>query len=388
MTDIPGANAGAPAGRTTEPRSVLLARDLPADPRALAAVSLAQLEAIARERMHPGAFDYVAGGAWDEVSLVENVAAWQRYRFRPRVLVDVGAVDPGTTMLGAPVAFPVAVAPMAVHGLAHPQGEVATARGAAAAGVPFILSTMSSRSIEDVAAGSPVGRNWFQLYVQARPDQTRALVERAAGCGFEAIVLTVDLPILGYRERDRGSGFELAIPLGNFADDNGGPSHRPPSSGIEVLQTVERRTIAWGDIATIRSWSPLPLVLKGILTAEDATLAIEHGADAIVVSNHGARQLDRTVVPIDVLAEIVAAVDDRTEIWVDGGVRRGLDIAIALALGARGVLVGRPIFWALAAGGQAGVERALAVLREELEIAMALLGTPTTAAITPAHLAR
>jgi 4-hydroxymandelate oxidase len=387
MSDHPGANASAQVGATTEPRSVLLARDLPADPRAVAAVSLAQLEAIARERMHPGAFDYVAGGAWDEVSLVENVTAWQQYRFRPRVLVDVGTVNPGTTMLGTPVAIPVAVAPMAVHGLAHPQGEVATARGAAAAGVPFILSTMSSRSIEEVAVGAPDGRNWFQLYVQAHPDQTRALVERAAGSGFEALVLTVDLPILGYRERDRGSGFELAVPLGNFVDDTG-PTHRPPSSGLEVLTTPERRTLVWNDIATIRSWSPLPLVLKGILTAEDATLAVEHGADAIVVSNHGARQLDRTVVPIEVLAEIVGAVHDRTEVWVDGGVRRGLDIAIALALGARGVLVGRPIFWALAGAGQAGVERALAVLREQLEIAMALLGTPTTGDIKRTHIAR
>lgn len=366
----------------------LLGRDLPADARALAAVSLGQFEAIARERMHPGAFDYVAGGAWDEISLDENVAAWQRYRFRPRVLVDVGKVEPGTTMLGGPVAIPVAVAPMAIQGLAHPLGEVAAARGAAAAGVPYILSTMSSRSIEEVAAGSPGGRNWFQLYVQAGPDETRALVERAAACGYEAIVLTVDLPILGYRERDRRGGFDLAVPLGNFATNDAGPTHRPPAIGLEVLSTWERRTLVWDDLATIRGWSSLPIVLKGILTAEDAALAVEHGADAIIVSNHGARQLDRTVAPIDVLAEVVAAVGGRTEIWVDGGVRRGLDIAIGLALGARGVLVGRPIFWALAAGGQAGVERALAVLREELEIAMALLGTPTATAITPAHLGR
>jgi 4-hydroxymandelate oxidase len=370
-----------------EPRSVLLGRDLPADPRALQALNLAELEAIARERMHPGAFDYVAGGAWDEVSLAENVAAWLRYRFRPRVLVDVATIDPTTILLGGPAAFPVAVAPMAVHGLAHPLGEIATARAAAAAGVPFTLSTMSSQSIEAVAEGSPSGRRWFQLYVQNRPNQTRRLVERAAEAGYEAIVVTVDLPILGYRERDRRSGFDLAVPLGNFAADGDGPTHRPTSSGAEIFDAWQTRSLIWDDLATIRSWSGLPMVLKGILTVEDARLAVDHGADAIVVSNHGARQLDRTVTPIDVLAEIATAVDGRTEVWVDGGVRRGLDIAIALAVGARGVLVGRPILWALAAAGQAGVERALTVLCEEFEIAMALLGAARPGDITGAHLA-
>jgi 4-hydroxymandelate oxidase len=369
-----------------EPRSVLLGRDLLADPRALQALSLTEFEAIARERMHPGAFDYVAGGAWDELSLAENVAAWQRYRFRPRVLVDVATIDAATTLLGGPAAFPVAVAPMAAHGLAHPQGEIATARAAAAAGIPFTLSTMSSQSIEAVAEASPGGRRWFQLYVQTRPNQTRRLVERAAEAGYEAIVVTVDLPILGYRERDRRSGFDLAVPLGNFTADFG-PTHRPSPSGVELFDAWQARSLLWEDLATIRSWSRLPLVLKGILTAEDARLAVDHGVDAIVVSNHGARQLDRTVTPIDVLGEIATAVDGRTELWVDGGVRRGLDIAIALALGARGVLVGRPILWALAAAGQAGVERALAVLREEFEIAMALLGSARPDAITRTHLA-
>jgi 4-hydroxymandelate oxidase len=388
MSARSGADRDPRASTGTEPGSVLLARDRLADPRALRAVNLAEFEAIARERMHPGAFDYAAGGAWDEISLAENEAAWRRYRFRSRVLVDVGTVEPRTTMLGAPVAFPVAVAPMAAHGLAHPLGEVATARAAAAAGVPFMLSTVSSRSIEEVAEGSPTGRRWFQLYVQAQPAQTRELVERAAAAGYEAIVVTADLPILGYRERDRRGGFDLAVPLGNFAADPLGPTHRPTGTGFDVLESWQRRTLAWDDLAAIRSWSPLPLVIKGILTTEDALLAVEHGADAIVVSNHGARQLDRTVTPIDALAEIAPALEGRTEVWVDGGVRRGLDIAIALALGARGVLVGRPIFWALAAAGQPGVERALAVLREEFEIAMALLGAPTPDAITAAHLAR
>lgn len=370
-----------------EPRSVLLGRDLAPDVRTLRAMSLRDLEAIARERMHPGSFDYVAGGAWDEIGITENEAAWRRYRFRPRVLVDVGSVDPGTTLLGRPSALPLAIAPMAVHGLAHPLGEVATARAAAVAGVPFILSTMSSRSIEDIAGSAPGGRNWFQLYLQAKPNQSRELVERAAAAGFEAIVLTVDVPIIGYRERDRRSGFDLAVPFGNFAETEDGPSHRPDASGFAYADPWGHRVPIWDDLAIVRSWSSLPLVVKGILTAEDAVLAVEHGAESIVVSNHGARQLDRTVTPVDVLPEIVRAVGGRAEVWVDGGVRRGLDIAVALALGARAVLVGRPIFWALAGGGQAGVERALAVLREELEIAMALLGTPTPGDITPGHLA-
>ena len=373
-----------PAGPAETPRSVLLGRDLDPDPRAVTAVGVADLEAIARERMHPGAFDYVAGGAWDEISLAENETAWRRYRFRPRVMVEVGRVDPATTLLGGPASIPLAVAPMATHGRAHPMGEIATARAAAAAGVPFTLSTMASRGIEEVGEAAPGGRNWFQLYVQARPEQSRRLVERAAA-GFEAIVLTVDLPILGYRERDRRSGFDLAVPLGNFAADDG-PNHRPDAPGLDAFNADEP-SLVWDDIAEIRGWSALPLVLKGILTGEDAALAVEHGAAAIVVSNHGARQLDRTVAPVDALEEVVAAVDGRAEVWVDGGVRRGLDIAIALALGARGVLVGRPVFWALAAGGQPGVERAVAILSEELEIAMALLGTPNVASITRAHLA-
>jgi 4-hydroxymandelate oxidase len=280
---------------------------------------------------------------------------------------------------------------MAAQGLAHPDAELAAARAAAAAGIPFTLSTMSSRSIEEVAEAAPDGTHWFQLYMQARPGGSRRLVERAAAAGFTAIVLTVDLPILGYRVRDRRNDWDLSVPLGNFDADRAGgagPSHRPDASGYDILEARSNRTVVWDDIAAVRSWSSLPLVLKGILTAEDARLAVEHGADAIVVSNHGARQLDRVPAAIDVVEEVVAAVDGRAEVWVDGGVRRGLDIAIALALGARCVLVGRPLVWALAAGGQAGVERALAILREEFEIALTLLGAPTPADLTRAHVAR
>jgi 4-hydroxymandelate oxidase len=341
-------------------------------------VTLREFEAHAARTVEAAAFGYMAGGAWDEVSLAENEAAWMRYRLRPRVLVDVSRIDPSTTLLGTSAAFPVAVAPMAFHGLASSAAEPATARAAASAGIPFTLSTMSSRSIEDVAEAAPDGVRWFQLYTQADPGRSRALVERAAAAGYSAIVLTVDLPVLGYRQRDRLSAFDVSVvPMGNFGDEGIGPTHKDPAP-----------ILTWDDLATIRSWSSLPLVLKGILTAEDGRLAAEHGVDAIVVSNHGARQLDRVPAPVNVLEEVVRAVDGRSEVWVDGGVRRGLDIAIALGLGARGVLVGRPILWALAVGGEPGVERALAILREEFEITLTLLGTPTPAAISRDHVAR
>jgi 4-hydroxymandelate oxidase len=355
-----------------------------------AVVTLPEFRALAADRVEAAALDYVDGGAWDEVSLAENEAAWRRYRFRPRVLVDVARVDTATTLLGRPVAMPVAIAPMAAHGLVHPDAEVATARAAAAAGVPFTLSTMSSRSIEEAAAAAPDGTRWFQLYAQVDPGRTRSLVERAAAAGYGAVVLTVDLPVLGYRERDRRTGFDLSTPLGNFAGDPSGPTHAghgDDNSGYDVLDEQLASNLTWDSLATIRSWSDLPLVLKGVMTGEDAALAAEHGVDAIVVSNHGARQLDRAAAPIDVLEEIAAAAP-RTELWVDGGVRRGLDVAVALALGARGVLIGRPILWSLAAGGEAGVARALAILREELEIALALLGTPDVASIRREHVER
>ena len=350
--------------------------------------ALADFEPLARLTMEPAAFDYVAGGSWEELSLARNLAAWRERRLRPRVLVDVSRIDPATTMLGQPTTMPLAIAPMAAHGLAHAAAEEATARAAAAAGVPFILSTMSTCSMEDVARAAPDGVRWFQLYVQAEPVRTRELVQRAEAAGYGAIVLTVDLPVLGYRERDRRSGFDLPGPHGNFATagvdaTHGGGIH---AAGFDLLEDGALTGLSWDDLATIRGWSSLPLVLKGIMTAEDAQLAAEHGVEAIVVSNHGARQLDRVQAPVDVLEAVVAAVDGRTEVWVDGGVRRGHDIAIARALGARGVLLGRPVLWALAANGQAGVERALEIVRTEFEIALALLGTPTPDDIGPAHI--
>lgn len=361
----------------------------PSDPLARI-VDLAGFEAPARAAMDPAAFDYIAGGAGEELTLAANLAAWRRRTVRPRVLVDVSRVATATTMLGAPASMPVAIAPMAAHGLAHPDAELATARAAAAAGVPFTLSTMSTCSIEAVAEAAPDGVRWFQLYVQADPGASRDLVRRAEAAGYGAIMLTADLPRLGYRDRDRRSGFTLAGPHGNFTDVPGGATHAGGihRDGFEQLDEQAETGLSWDDLDTIGGWSSLPLALKGVLTAEDARLAVERGIGTIVVSNHGARQLDRAPVALDVLEEVVAAVDGRAEVWVDGGVRRGLDVAIARALGARGVLLGRPVLWALAVGGQAGVQRALAILREQLEIDLALLGTPTPDDITRDHVAR
>jgi isopentenyl diphosphate isomerase/L-lactate dehydrogenase-like FMN-dependent dehydrogenase len=276
---------------------------------------------------------------------------------------------------------------MAAHGLAHPDAEIATARAAAAAGVPFTLSTVSTRSIEEVAAAIPDGVRWFQLYEHRDRAFTADLCRRAADAGYRALVLTVDLPVLGYRERDRRDGFALDVHLGNFPGGHPGHDDAPGGeTGYEALGHQQHLGLTWADVATVREWSGLPIVLKGIMTAEDARLAVEHGADAIVVSNHGARQLDRVPATADVLEEVVDEVGGRLPVWVDGGIRRGLDILAALALGADAVLVGRPVLWGLAAGGEAGVARVMAILREELELAMALLGTPTIASITRQHL--
>jgi 4-hydroxymandelate oxidase len=373
--------------RVTLTDALATARD--PDARLASTFRLQEFEAIARERMTPAAFDYVAGGAGDETSLGENVAAWRRRILRPRVLVDVSTVDSSATVLGSRVAMPLAIAPMASHGLAHPDAEVAVARAAATAGVPFTLSTMSTRSIEEVAAAAPDGIRWFQLYIQEDRGLARAFTERAAAAGYRAIVLTVDLPVLGIRERDRRRGFTLDVPLGNFAGRTEFAGRTDPKAsatdGYAMVAGVREASLVWADIATIRGWTDLPLVLKGILTAEDARLAVDHGADAIVVSNHGARQLDRVAAPIDVVEEVVAAVDGRAEVWVDGGARRGIDLVVARALGASCVLIGRPILWALAAGGEAGVDRALAILREELEVALALVGAATLSGIARTH---
>lgn len=346
-------------------------------------VALPEFEPLARARLSPAAYAYYAGGAWNEVSLRENLAAWERYQLLPRVLRNVDPIDLQTTLLGQSVSVPFGIAPSALHGMAHPDGEIATARAAGAAGALVVVSTPASRTIEEVAAGAPSTRRWFQLYVQPDMAVSRSLVRRAAAAGFEAIVLTVDLPILGYRDEV----LRLAFDPGPEAYANLAPGARSVSELDAVVDTRAAR-LTWATLETIRGWSDLPLVLKGILTPEDAVLGVEHGAAAIWVSNHGGRQLDRVPAPIDVLAEIVDAVAGRAEVYVDGGVRRGTDVVTGIALGARAVFTARPFIYALASAGQAGVEHALAILREETERALLLLGARTPAEVGREHVRR
>jgi 4-hydroxymandelate oxidase len=347
-----------------------------------AIVNLHDFEAPARARMRGPAFDYVAGGSWDEITLAENDAAWRTFRFVPRVLRDIRVIDVGGSFLGKPSALPIGIAPMAAQAMAHPDGEAAMARGAVAAGIPMIVSTSASMTPEDVASAVPDADRLFQLYLMKDPDTTRSLAERAAATGYRAIVLTVDLLVFGYRERDRRSGFTMPR-LPNV--EAAGGAARGRYRGLDDQRSMG---LTWADVATIRSWTGLPLILKGILAPDDARLAVEHGADGIIVSNHGARQLDRSLATADALADVAAAVDGRAEVWVDGGIRRGLDVAIAMSLGATGVLVGRPLYWALAAGGQAGVERALVILHEELTTTLALLGCASVRDLRPDLLRR
>jgi 4-hydroxymandelate oxidase len=365
-------------------RSSLLAPARDPDPRALAALSLAELAPLARERMAPAAWDYVASGAWDEISLAESESAWRAARLRPRVLVDVARVDTSATLLGAPASVPWAIAPMAVQALAHPDAELAVARAASAAGVPLILATLSSASLEDVAAAAPDATRLFQLYDQHDRGVARSLVERAAAAGYRGLVVTVDLPVLGHREADRRNAFTLDFPLGNLPEGRPGAEEAIVEGALARLDGIGGdSTLTWTDIEMVAGWSSMPLMLKGILAPEDARRAVEIGAAGIVVSNHGGRQLDRAIAPLHALPAIVEAVDGRAEVWVDGGVRRGIDLAIARALGAQGVLVGRPVYWGLAAAGEAGVAKVCALLADELRRAMALLGAPTLADLRP-----
>lgn len=352
-------------------------------------VNLAEYETLARERMEPGAFDYVAGGAADEITLRENRAAFDRLRLRPRVLVDVSRVDASCSVIGGRAAFPALVAPMAFQTLAHPDGERAMARAAAAAGTVMVVSTMSAFTLEEVAAAAD-GPRWFQLYCYRDRGITRAFVDRARAAGYAAICLTVDLPRVGLRERDRRSGFHLpaaAIPR-NFEGLVDVATGGFAGGFAEYIGSLVDPSLTWEAVDWLRTASDLPVVLKGILTAEDARLAVEHGVDGVVVSNHGARQLDGVPAAIAALEEVVDAAEGRLDVYVDGGVRRGTDVVKAVALGARAVLVGRPCFYGLAAAGEAGARRVLELLRGEVELAMALLGCPTINAITRQHVRR
>ena len=347
-------------------------------------INLFDYEPLARERVDPVAWDYYQSGANDEVTLRENQRAFERIRLRPRVLAGVGEPDTRLTLLGEPLRSPILVAPMAYQRMAHDEGEAAMARGASAAGAAMCVSTMATVSLEDVALAAE-GPLWFQLYVYRDRAVTESLVRRAERAGYRALVVTVDMPAVGRREADLRNGFGLPphLSLANFAGALAEEGRVAPGESALSIYAAHQLdpSLTWESIAWLRSVTTLPVLLKGILTAEDAALAVAHGVAGVIVSNHGGRQLDGVAPSIEALPEVVETVAGRCVVLVDGGLRRGTDILKALALGAQAALVGRPMLWALAVDGAAGVERALTLLREELSLAMALAGRPTLASI-------
>jgi len=333
-------------------------------------VNVGEYEQLAAQRIEPGAWDYYQGGSDDEVTLRANRTAFERLRLRPRMLADARECDSSTTVLGIPVSMPVLVAPVAYQGMAHPEGELATAAAAGKAGTLMIASINASWTLEEIARSAPCPL-WLQLYVYAGDlGLAGELIQRTEAAGYRALVLTVDRPVFGKRERDMRNQFTL-------------PAHvRDANFSTRVRQSLADRCVCtWETVSWLLRSTRLPVLLKGILTAEDAARAAEHGVAGIIVSNHGGRQLDGVPAGIEALPEVVEAVAGRCEVYCDGGIRRGTDVLKALALGARAVLVGRPILWGLAVDGAAGVDHVLALLRDELLRAMELAGRPTVPSI-------
>ncbi|MBP0449340.1 alpha-hydroxy-acid oxidizing protein [Kitasatospora sp. RG8] len=354
-------------------------------------LTLAGIERAARAQLPAEIWDFIEGGSEAERTLAGNREMFGRHALRPRTLVDVSACSTAVRLLGSDLQLPVGIAPMAYHRLVDPDGETATARAAGRAGALLVAGIFASRTLESIAAAA-TGPLWLQLYWLRRRDALAALIERAEAAGFTALMLTVDAPRMGRRLRDLRNGFAVPpqIRAVNLDPELMATSHRAGagSSGIadHALEQFDP-TLTWADLAWLRERTRLPLVLKGVLTAEDARLAAEHGVDAVVVSNHGGRQLDGALPALAALPEVASALPPEVPALLDGGVRTGTDIAVALALGARAVLVGRPVLWGLATGGEDGVARVLGLLRDELEHTLALLGRPTPAALDRSALA-
>lgn len=368
-----------------------------------AAINLEDIRRIARRRVPRAVFDFVDGGAEDERSLDWNRRAFNEVRFRPRVLVDVSERDLRTTVFGQELALPVVLAPAGLARLVHTEGEVAAVRAAGAAGTAFALSTASSCTIEDVGAAA-TGPWWFQLYLWQSREVVAGLMDRAWESGARVLVLTADVPIVGQRERDLRNGMTIPpritprnvvdaswrvrwvrdlllrrpITFENFLGATAA-GDSATALGTYVNRDMINPAASWEDLDWVREHWKGKLVVKGILTAEDAREAIDRGADGVIVSNHGGRQLDGAPGTLEVLPEVVEAVGGRTEVLLDGGVQRGTDVIKAVAMGARAVCVGRPWFYGLAAGGEAGVRKVLELLHDEMDRSMALLGRPTIA---------
>ena len=338
-------------------------------------LDLNALEDRARELLDQGIYDYVAGGADDEVTLEANVAAWDQILLRPRVLRDVTSVNTSTTLLGTPVASPIGIAPTAFQRLMHPEGECAMAQGAAARKSMMVLSTRATSTPADCFQAAPDGPRWYQVYVLNDRSRNERLIEEAVKSGISALVLTADTPLLGRRRRDLVNQFVLPSNIGAASLEL-----EPGEEGNMVDQAAD---VTFDDIGWLHELSGLPVVVKGVVRGDDAAACVDAGAAAVWVSNHGGRQLDGCVPTARALPEVVAAVGEIAEVYVDGGIRRGLDVMRALAVGADAAFVGRPAVWGLTADGPAGVELVLKGLKGELKLAMALAGARSIDEITP-----
>jgi isopentenyl diphosphate isomerase/L-lactate dehydrogenase-like FMN-dependent dehydrogenase len=338
-------------------------------------INLFEFETAAKEILPKAEYDYIAGGATDEISVDRNRQAYASWALRPRVLRDVSALDLSTTVLGTKIKLPVLIAPCGGHKRAHPEGELATYRAAAACGTVLAVSANSNTSFEDLA-NSAQGHLWVQMYPFRDQEMTKNWLKRAKDNGYKAVVVTLDSQWPPKRERNIRNHY-LRTRGVNYPESGGAETPRPAGRSGEGSDPAA----TWKDLEWIKSTAELPVVAKGIMTGEDVELCVEVGADAVIVSNHGGRHLDNTLATVEVLSEAVAAARGKLEVFLDGGIRRGADVVKAIALGARAVFIGRPLFWGLAVGGEKGVIRVLNILREEIEITMAKCGRPTVASI-------
>ena len=341
-------------------------------------LNLTEIKAIAQTKIQPAFWDYYRSGAGDEVTLKNNCEAFHHYQLLPKMLVDVSQRNLSTTIFGQKVSMPILIAPTAFQCLAHRDGEIATAKSAVSAQTIMVLSTMSTKSLEEVARAQTSPYRWFQLYIHRDQKLTKTLVQRAEKAGYQALCVTIDAPVLGRREVDIRNQFQLPAHL-SLANLTG--LHLPETvaeSGLfAYFQEQISDQVTWKDIEWLKSITNLPIILKGILRADDAQQAHRLGVDGIIISNHGGRQLDGAIATIDALPRIVETVGEQMEIMLDGGIRKGIDVLKAIALGAKAVLIGRPILWGLGMDGEIGIDLVLDLLRKELDLAMALSGCAT-----------
>ncbi|NXK86080.1 HAOX2 oxidase, partial [Formicarius rufipectus] len=338
----------------------------------MAMVCLSDFEAYAKKYLPKIAWDYFSAGADDCNTRDENILAYKRIRFRPCMLRDVSMVDIRTKILGTEISFPVGIAPTGFHQLAWPDGEKSTARAAQVMNTCYIASTYATCTLEEISAAAPRGLRWFQLYIHRNRATSQQLVRRAEALGFQALVLTTDVPYTGKRRADIRNGFRL-------------PPHMKLKNLEQEFEVCKMclldPSVTWNDIYWLQSLTHLPIIIKGILTKEDAELAVRHGVQGIIVSNHGGRQLDEAPASIDALVEVVEAVQGRVEVYLDGGIRKGSDVLKALALGAKCVFIGRPALWGLAYKGEEGLQDVLRILQDEFRLSMALVGCASVSEI-------